>query len=71
MCFVITDEIFRDSCKLIYRYFAVPSRIPNPYHVYTHNSYVPTSAQDSASEMQSLSSDALTEDTVSQADSAM
>lgn len=52
------------------RLFAVPSRVPNPYHVHYHNSYVPPSAQDSASEMQSLSSGA-TDDTVSQADSAM
>lgn len=65
MCYVLND-IYAVCGSL----FAVPSsRVPNPYHVYC--SYVTTSAQDSASDMQSMSSDALTDDTLSQADSAM
>ena len=41
------------------------SRLPNPYHV----SYTTVSAQDS--ELQSLSSDALTDDTMSLTDSSV
>ena len=52
-----------------YNSFLRPRSV-NPYHAY-HMSYAPTSAQDSASEMQSVSSDAQTDETLSQTDGSM
>lgn len=62
--------IFQLVCFLSFRIYphatGVPSgKIVNPYHV----SYAPVSAHDS--ELQSLSSDALTDDTMSLTDSSV
>ena len=60
-----------NKLTLLLSAFSIPfpksscAKLTNPYHV----SYAPVSAQDS--ELQSLSSDALTDDTMSYTDSSM
>ena len=59
--------IFNNNCDFFSIFSAFPAAAPRsyPYHV----SYAPVSAQDS--ELQSLSSDALTDDTMSLTDSSV